>query len=229
MTVLKKFLAANLVNSDLFNHPSILAFTQGLRNLPRFSKVKQKIHLTMTMSALRIVGHTVQGQSGWSNRDILMAWLLFLICYFGSCRARDLLSTRVNKATNKVLLWSDVTFDHSGDRTVIYLRSPKSSVGNKGQSVILSKNPEANLCLVCHLLDLRQVSDIQGPVFVYDSQFSCHSLRAGILTAMALDLGRFFQTEIRAASRWRSDTAERYVRCQLQSAESLARKVYQLQ
>ena len=138
---------------------------------------------------------------------------------------------------------------------VIFLRSPKSSVGNKGQSVVLSKNPEANLCPVRHLLDLRQVSNVQGPVFVYDSgkfltpqsankilrqasistgvprnsQFSCHSLRAGLPTMMALDPGRFSQTEIRAAGRWRSDTANRYVHCQLQSADSLARKVYQLQ
>ena len=209
----------------------------------------------MTTSALRILGHTVQGQSGWSDWDILMAWSLFLICYFGSCRTGDLLSIRVNKATDKVLLWSDVTFDHSGDRVVIHLRSPKSSVGNKGQSVILSKNPEANLCPVRHLLNLRQVSNVPGPVFVYDlgkfltpqtankilrqasiltgvprnSQFSCHFLHAGILTAMALDPGRFSQTEIRAAGRWRSDTAQRYVRCQLQSAENLARKIYQLQ
>ena len=111
----------------------------------------------------------MQGQSGWSDWDILMAWSLFLICYFGSCRTGDLLSIRVNKATDKVLLWSDVTFDHSGDRVVIHLRSPKSSVGNKGQSVILSKNPEANLCPVCHLLNLRQVSNDPGP-FLYMTQ-----------------------------------------------------------
>ena len=102
----------------------------------------------------------VQGLKNWSDRDILMAW---------SCRARDILSSRVNAATDKVLWWSNVTFDHPGSRVVIFLRSPKSSVGNKGQSVVLSKNPEANLCPVRHLQELKQVSDIKGPVFVYDS------------------------------------------------------------
>ena len=34
---LKKFFAINLVKFDLFSHPSVLAFTQGLKNLPTFS------------------------------------------------------------------------------------------------------------------------------------------------------------------------------------------------
>ena len=182
----------------------------------------------MTPSALRIVGHTVQGLKNWSDQDILMAWSFFLVCFYGSCRARDILSSRVNTATDKVLWWSNVTFDHPGGRVVIFLRSPKSSVGNKGQSVVLSKNPEAKLCPVHHLLKLKQVSDIKGPVFVYDSgkfltpqsvnfilrrasassgvpensQFSCHSLRAGLPTMMALNPGTFSQTEIRAAGHW---------------------------
>ena len=208
----------------------------------------------MTPAALRIVGHTVQGLKNWSDRDILMAWSFFLVCFYGSCRAGDILSSRVNAATDKVLWWSNVTFDHPGSRVVIFLRSPKSSVGNKGQSVVLSKNPEATLCPVRHLHDLKQVSDVKGPVFVYDSgkfltpqsansilrrasassgvpensQFSCHSLRAGIPTMMALDPGNFTQMEIRAAGRWKSDAASKYVRCQLKSADNLSRKVYEL-
>ena len=174
----------------------------------------------------------------------------------GSVRSEkpgDLLLNRACKATDKVLWWSDVHFDLSGGRVNIFLRSPKSSVGNKGHSVVLSSNPEADLCPVQHLQNLKQVSDIKGPVFTYDSgkfltpqsanlilrraststgvpensQFSCHSLRAGLPTLMALDPGRFSQTEIRAAGRWRSDAASRYVRCQLQSADNLAQKVYQ--
>ena len=209
----------------------------------------------MTLSALRIVGHTVQGLKNWSNRDILMAWSFFLVCFYGSCRASDLLSYRARKATDKVLWWSDVQFDPSGGRVSIFLRSPKSSVGNKGHSVVLSTNPEASLCPVRHLQDLKQVSDIKGPVFIYDSgkyltpqsanfilrrastssgvpensQFSCHSLRAGLPTMMALDPGRFSQTEIRAAGSWRSDAVSRYVRCQLQLADNLAQKVYQME
>ena len=62
-----------------------------------------------------------------------------------------------------------------------------------------------------------------------NSQFSCHSLRAEIPTMMALDLGRFSQTEIRAAGRWKSDAASKYVRCQLKSADNLSQKVYQLE
>ena len=132
---------------------------------------------------------------------------------------------------------------------------PKSSVGNKGHSVVLSSNPEAELCPVRHLQNLKQVFDVKGPVFTYDSgkfltpqsanlilrraststgvpensQFSCHSLRAGLPTLMALDPGRFSQTEIRAAGRWRSDAASRYVCCQLQLADNLAQKVYQME
>ena len=79
--------------------------------------------------------------------------------------------------------------------------------------VVFSTNPKANLCPVRHLRKLRRVSRTQGLVFVYDSgkfltpqtvnkilcqasiatgvpensQFSGHSLRAGVPTAMALD------------------------------------------
>ena len=251
---LKKFFAINLVNFDLFNHPSVLAFTQGLKNLPTFSAAKRKIRLTMTPAALKIVGHTVQSFKNWSDRDVLMTWTFYLVSFYGSCRAGDILSTRVNSATDKVLLWADVTFDLPGGRVVIFLRSPKSSVGNKGHSIVLSKNPEAKMCPVRHLWDLKQVSPDTGPVFTYDSgkfltpqsansilrrastssgvpensQFSCHSLRAGIPTMMALDPGKFTQTEIRAAGRWKSDAASKYVRCQLKSADNLSRKVYEL-
>ena len=203
MTAIKKFFAANLIESNLFSHPSITASTQGLKNLHKFSNTKRKIRLTMTSAAMHIVGHTVQAQTGWSDWDILMAWSLFLICYFGSCRAGDLLSLRANTVTDKVLLWSDITFDQSGDRVVIYLRSPKTSVGNKGHSVVLSTNPEANLCPVRHLRKFRRVSRTQDP-------------------------GSFSQTEIRAAGWWRSDAAQAFVWCQLQSANNLARKIYQL-
>ena len=81
---LKKFFAINLVNFELFNHPSVLAFTQGLKNLPTFSAVKRKIRLTMTPAALRIVGHTVQSFKNWSDRNVLMTWTFYLVSFYGS-------------------------------------------------------------------------------------------------------------------------------------------------
>ena len=80
------------------------------------------------MVALQLTGHMVQSQPSWSRRDIHMTWTLILICYYSSSRVGDLLSTRVNTATDKILYWSDVSFDLSGKRIVIYLRSPKTKV-----------------------------------------------------------------------------------------------------
>ena len=82
LSLIRKLFAANLARSDLFNHPSVSAFTQGLNNLPKCSNSNQKIQLTMSKAALQLAGHMVQSQPGWSRRDINMTWTLLLICYY---------------------------------------------------------------------------------------------------------------------------------------------------
>ena len=149
---IRKFFAANLVKSSLFNHPSITTFSQGLDNLPLLSRPHRKLRLTMSKPALVLAGHFIHSQSNWVEEDKVTAWALLLICYFASARVGNILSCTANEASNKTLLWSSVFFLQPWEKITIFLSAPKLSAGKKGHSLYLIKNPEA--CFVRLLISL---------------------------------------------------------------------------
>ena len=207
----------------------------------------------MSKEALSITGHVIQSFHGWPSIDRTMAWALILVCFYSCSRVGDLLSSTTNKTSPKTITWDTISLLPDG-KILIYIPSPKSSVGNKGIPITLSTNPDTSCCPVHHMLKLRSFYKNSGPVFRYfsgklftpsavnkilketgrlagipaNAQFSCHSLRAAIPTYIALNPSSFSYNELLAAGRWRSTAAHAYVRCGLRAADKLAKKVYNL-
>ena len=249
LAAIRKFFEANLVDTLVLDSPSIKALLVGLTNRPRQSRAKTH-RLAMNRSGLTLAGHTLHSQE-WPERDKTAIWSLFLVAYYASARIGDLVSSHANIASCKALRWADVSLSDSGAE--LYLRQPKCSVGNKGHSLFLIQNPETKFCPVHFLAKLKSESS-EGPVYALASgkfvtialvnkilkqtsqlaglpdgiAYSAHSFRAAMPTAIAQNQSTFSAAEVRAAGRWRSDAADRYVRCQKGIAESIATRAYSL-
>ena len=253
LAAIKFFLKVNLASQDLFSHPSLSTFLKGLANSPRVTNSTRKVRLTMSREALMLTGHVIQSLSAWPSIDRTMAWALTLVCFYGCSRVGDLLSNTANKVSAKTITWETISLLPDG-KMIIYIPSPKTSVGNKGLPIVLSRNPDPRLCPVHHMSKLRVFYNNSGPVFRYlsgklftpsalnkilketsklagvpdDAQYSCHSLRAAVPTFIASNPASFSYTELLAAGRWRSTAAHAYVRCDLRASDNLSRKVYDL-
>ena len=249
ISALRKFFNANLVSDLILDSPSIKALLVGLANKPRQSRVKTH-RLAMNKASLTLAGHVLQSQE-WPERDKSTIWSLFLVAYYASARIGDLVSSHANSASSKTLRWADVTL--SEERAELFLRWPKCSVDNKGHALFLLRNPDSKFCPVLFLSKLRSASS-EGPVYTLSSgkfvttslvnkilkqtsqlaglpdgtAYSAHSFRAAMPTAIAQNQSTFSAAEVRAAGRWRSDAANRYVRCQKNMAESIAARAYSL-
>jgi len=253
LAAIKFFLKVNLASQDLFSHPSLSTFLKGLSNSPRVTNSTRKVRLTMSREALMLTGHIIQSLQAWPSIDRTMAWALTLVCFFGCSRVGDLLSSTANKTSAKTITWETISLLPDG-KMLIYIPSPKTSVGNKGLPITLSRNPDSRFCPVHHMSKLRTFYNNSGPVFRYlsgklftpsalnkilketsrlagvpgDAQYSCHSLRAAIPTYIASNPSSFSYNELLAAGRWRSTAAHAYVRCDLQASDKLSKKVYNL-
>ena len=207
----------------------------------------------MSREALQLTGHVIQSLQEWPSIDRTMAWALTLVCYYGCSRAGDLLSSTANKVSPKTITWETISSLPDG-KMLIYIPSPKTSVGNKGLPITLSENPDTRFCPVHHMSKLRSFYNNSGPMFRYlsgklftpsalnkilketselagvpdNAQYSCHSLRAAMPTFIALHPSTFSYNELLAAGRWRSTAAHAYVRCGLRASDRLSKKVYNL-
>ena len=89
ISAIKKFFAANLVQSSLFTHPSITAFSQVLNDLPLRSQPHKKVRLTMSKPALELASHIIYSQPNLVDEDKATVWTLLLICFFARSRVGD--------------------------------------------------------------------------------------------------------------------------------------------
>ena len=249
LATIKVFLKANLAQQDILVHPTLTTFLKGLSNFPHFSVPSKKIRLTMNKAALSLTGHMIQSHQEWPPINRTMVWALTLVCFYGCSRVGDPLSSTANMASDKTLDWENVSSLPNG-KMLIYISSPKSSVGNKGHPHTLSTNPETRFCPIFHLSKVR--SFYKNSVFHYfsgkfltptavnkilhetsklagvpdNSQHSCHSLRAAMPTLMAQDPATFTHIELLTAGHWHSNAAHAYVRCGLRASNKLSKKVY---
>ena len=71
---------------------------------------------------------------------------------------------------------------------------------------------------------MEKVNDLIG--IPPDATLSKHSFRAAMPSAIALNPQEFLPQDTRAAGRWRSNAADRYVRAGQKPAERLVAKAY---
>ena len=241
----KKFIAINGGPSTAIDSDAVRAVMQGAANLNLSSRSQRRHRLAMTKSAMAVARHVILTK-GWAEQDGLMVWSLLLTCFWGSIRCGDVLSTHVNTMSPKTLTWDMVEFEPSLVR--VRLLQPKASADGKGYVVPLLAKEEARFCPRTHLLHTRRHSK-SAAVFSFASgklltialvnsilaetsrkvgipayaNYSGHSLRAAVPTAMGGQGALFSDNEMRAVGNWRSNAAFKYVRnttARLQSVES---------
>ena len=104
-----------------------------------------------------------------------------------------------------------------------FLTKLKTS-SDEGPVFRLSSGKFVTVTLVNKLL--KQTSQLAG--LPEGEAYTAHSFRAAMPTAIAQDQSVFSSAEVRAAGRWRGGAADRYVRCQRNTAESIAARAYSL-
>ena len=255
VAAIKKFLEANLRKAKVLDHPALRTLVKGVHNLPHTRKYK-RYRLVSCQEAFKLTGHIVYHlpEGKFTPADKETIWCLVLICQYYSLRVGDLCSERVNTVTAKALLWKHVYWTVPGEKATIFVDNPKKSVNNKGYPIFLVKNTEnPAFCPIAFLgkLSMRQHTP-ESPVFRYstgkcivgshisdimekvnaqigipsDATLSKHSFRAAMPSAIALNPQEFLPQDTRAAGRWRSNAADRYVRAGQKPAERLVEKAY---
>ena len=255
VAAIKKFIEANLREAKVVDHPALRTLVKGVHNLPHTRKYK-RYRLVTCQEAFKLTGHIVYHlpEGKFTPADKETIWCLVLICQYYSLRVGDLCSERVNTVTAKALLWKHVYWTVPGEKATIFVDNPKKSVNNKGYPIFLVKNTEnPAFCPIAFLgkLSMRQHTP-ESPVFRYstgkcivgshisdimekvnaqigipsDATLSKHSFRAAMPSAIALNPQEFLPQDTRAAGRWRSNAADRYVRAGQKPAERLVEKAY---
>ena len=156
--------------------------------------------------------------------------------------------------TAKALLWQHIYWTVPKEKATIYIDCPKKSVGNHGYPIFLVRNEvNPNFCPIAYLEKLSCRSHTPAsPNFRYesgkcivgshiskimeevneligipsDAAITEHSFRAALPSAIALNPEVFLPQDTRAAGRWRSNAADRYVRAGQKPAKRLVAKAY---
>ena len=212
---------------------------RGAENLDLYTTVKKNHRAAMSLPILKILGHEI-ANSTWPVSVKQVIWTTCCIAFFGSLRLGEILSPAVrNFDPFTTLLWKNVTTNK--DTVLIHIRSPKSR-NPAGDFVDIFEFRNHNCCPVKAMLALQKVSifskDPESPVFRFDNgslltkakfndviqlllkphidknctNFTGHSFRAGIPTALAKLPSLAKSSEIMGWGRWSSQAYKLYTR-----------------
>ena len=202
----------------------------------------------LTLSLLKIIGHEVS-LSDWPTDSKRVFWTACCTLFFGSLRAGEILSSSKTKYSYKsCLLWEDVKFLE--DSILIRVKMPKCKT-DSDSFVDIFKFPEKSCCPVRALKGLQKHSvtsdDKQKPVFCFKNgslltlstfnttvrtllqstmgnssrEYSSHSFRAAIPSALAACPDTANSEEIKIWGRWDSDTYKTYTRLEINKRKSI--------
>jgi hypothetical protein len=211
---------------------------RGAENLSFYQLSELKPRFVMTLPLLRILGHELC-KSNWSTYSKSVIWAAFCTAFFGSFRFGELLSKQEKKFNpHETLLWSDIFFldDNSAK---IHNKIPKNRQEG-GETISLFEFNKYNCCPIAALKKLKKISKFsdQSPVFTFEngtfltnkrlnsiiqfflsnkigkdaSNYTCHSFRAALPSALATDPSLNSSSHNRVWGRWQSDALERYTR-----------------
>ena len=206
----------------------------------------------MTLDILKIIGHEIVN-SDWASDSKRIFWTSCCTMFFGSFRISELLSVSdSNFDPLSCLLWKDVKFKK--DSIIIHVKVPKSR-NPEGDFIDLFRFDVNSCCPVRALMGLKNHSALSSfpdkPVFSFDSgklltplnfnntirsllrphlgniaeEYSSHSFRAAIPSALAKLPNLASEDEIKCWGRWESDAFKRYTRLRLDQRLAIHKKV----
>ena len=239
------------LNFDIFNSFIANTVLKGgkILELKNFNfKPSRKVK---TLDILKIIGHEIVN-SNWSNDSKRIFWTACSTMFFGSFRISELLSISDSSFDPlSCLLWKDVKFKK--DSIIVHVKIPKSR-NRQGDFIDLFKFVENSCCPVRALIGLKNHSALSSfpdqPVFSFDSgklltpskfndtirsllrphlgniaeEYSSHSFRAAISSALAKLPNLATEDEIKCWGRWESNAFKRYTRLRLDQRLAIHKK-----
>ena len=191
----------------------------------------------MTLPLLKILGHEISKKS-WSADTKLVVWAAMCVAFFGSFRMGELLSKSSGSFNpSDTLLWENIRFLKDGSIQILN-KIPKNRL--KSEDVIDLFPFPGNCCPVTTLCALKAARPLEDkiPVFKFKSgkfltqlslntiivdclsphfgvkakDYSGHSFRAGLPSALSSCQSLSTEAAIKKWGRWKSSSFQKYTR-----------------
>jgi hypothetical protein len=243
----------NLRNMDPKNCFSFQTKTllKGAKNLEFYKENRKPSRKAMTYPLLKVLCHQV-ATTDWPKFNKQVFWTALTVAFFGAFRFGELLSSqRYSFNKFETLMWEDIKFTNSS--AILTIKVPKSK-NLKGEFVDIFEIPDERFCPVKALKALKQsVKNFseKTPVFTFENgqfltsevvnttlhalltpilgddagQYSGHSFRAGLPSALASCPDLAADEQIKTVGRWSSDAFRLYTRLKYQQKRQLFEKI----
>ena len=225
---------------------------RGAENMEVYKNTKSRLRLVMTLDTLKILGHEI-AKTNWDPVNKQVLWAACCMAFFGSCRIGEILSPVVNNYDPKTtLLWGDLKNVNEG--WIIHIKSPKSRMeGGEYLDIFPFKGHQC--CPVKAIHQLKNMSphstSTKNPVFMFKNgslltkntfnekirelikgtlgtfgkNFSGHSFRAGIPSALAKYPELVTDNHIMGWGRWGSAAYLSYTRLKADQKKEIFEKI----
>ena len=233
--------------------PLAKALLKGAQNLDFYKEIANESRKVMTLPLLKLVGHEL-AKSSMNEGDKLVCWTAMTIAFFGSFRFGEILCEN-EKTFNPFenLMWNDVKFRKDGS-CLIKIKIPKSR-NPDGEYVDLFPFTGHGCCPLANLKKLfeQAVKEKKNdlPVFIFNNgnmmtkkflnellrkllkphlgekakEYSGHSFRAAIASALANSANLASDTDIKKWGRWSSEAYLVYTRLKLEQKREIFYKI----
>jgi hypothetical protein len=239
------------VEPNFENDFFIKAMLKGAKNVSLYTNITKKSKFVMSFPLLRIIGHKI-ALSTWPNDSKLVFWSACCLAFFGSFRLGEILPKSENNLEN--LTWSRIRFTNMGS-VVINIRFPKVIRNNTGDFVDLFEIKNSTFCSFSSLKSLAEKRSLgisrDSPVFQFANgvnlspkvftstvvsllehhiggeakNFSGHSFRAAIPSALANSPNLASDSDIMLWGRWSSESNKAYVRLKHNARKEIFNKI----
>jgi hypothetical protein len=232
----------------------IKAMLKGAKNISLYANISKKSKFVMSLPLLKIIGHEI-AMSSWTNDSKIVFWSACCVAFFGSFRLGEILPRSDNNIEN--LTWSRIKFTNMNS-VVLNIRFPKVIRNTSGDFVDLFKIENSSFCPYSALKSLAKIRQPEikqdRPVFQFANSrilspktftstmvsllerhignsaknFSGHSFRAAIPSALASSPSLASDSDIMLWGRWSSESYKAYVRLKHNARKEIFNKIVSL-
>ena len=238
--------------SQCFSNSVTKILIRGGKSLETNLSTPTPTRKVMTIELLRVVGHEIS-ISDWTADSKRVFWTACCTLFFGSFRVGELLSnSEINFDPSHCLLWEDVKIEN--DEILVHIKNPKVW-SKEGEFVDLFPFLDKTCCPVRAIKGLKTHStggiEAKKPVFTFmngryltpqtlnltlrsllephfgssASEYSSHSFRAAVSSALARFPHLASEDDIKWRGRWNSAAFKKYTRLKLDERKSLHSRV----
>jgi hypothetical protein len=230
----------------------INAMLKGARNVSLYTDPCHSTRFAMSFPLLKIIGHEI-AISSWDPNSKNVFWTACCIAFFGSFRLGEILP-KSEGTEPETLTWNRVHFT-AKNSAVINIKFPKVIRNSTGDFVDIFEIKNSSFCPFSALKNLAETNQQNvlknSPVFQFKNgknltvaiftrtmisllekhvgmqakNFSGHSFRAGIPSALANTPNLASDSDIMVWGRWSSDSYKSYTRLKHNARHAIFKKI----